>query len=108
MDKSKKIYTLMEIKDLSFPIFEDNEFVNKVYLFGSYARGEATENSDIDFMIVLSRPVGLEFFGLYDLLQDKFGKLVDVISEKEAYKIMPKSIERDKVLIYERKNESNV
>ena len=108
MNKPKQIYTLDEIKQIASSVFSQYPTIQSAYLFGSYARGEATENSDLDFMIVLSRPVGLEFFGLYDLLQDKFGKLVDVISEKEAYKIMPKSIERDKVLIYERKNESNV
>ena len=30
---------------------------NKIVLFGSYARGEATENSDIDLLIVFSEPV---------------------------------------------------
>ena len=42
----------------------------------------------------------MEFFGLYYFLQEEFGKNVDVISEKEAYEIMPKSIERDKVKVY--------
>ena len=51
-------------------------------------------------MIVLNRKVGMEFFGLYHFLQEEFGKKVDVISEKEAYDIMPESIERDKVKIY--------
>ena len=34
------------------------------------------------------------------LTQEEFGKIVDVISEKEVYEIMPKSIERDKVRVY--------
>ena len=33
------------------------ETLRQVWLFGSYARGEATEDSDIDFMVVLSEPV---------------------------------------------------
>ena len=76
---------------------------NKIILLGlggSYAYGTNNENSDIDFMIVLNRAVGMEFFGLYYFLQEEFGKNVDVISEKEAYEIMPKSIERDKVKVY--------
>ena len=99
---SNKIYTLEEIKTKSKPIFINNDFVDKVYLFGSYARGEATEHSDLDFMVVLARPVGLDFFGLYDYLQTEFHKNVDVITENEAKSIMPKTLERDKVLIYER------
>lgn len=102
MSLSKKIYTLDEIKNISKPIFEHNDFVDKAYLFGSYARKEANETSDLDFMIVLAKPVGLEFFGLYEFLQTKFKKKVDVITENEAKTIMPKTIERDKVLIYER------
>lgn len=94
------IYTIEQIKDKCRKVFEKQNFVKEAYLFGSYARGEATENSDIDFMIVLNRAVGMEFFGLYYFLQEEFGKNVDIISEKEAYEIMPKSIERDKVKVY--------
>ena len=32
------------------------------YLFGSYARGEATDKSDIDILIVLNEPTGMKFF----------------------------------------------
>ena len=94
------IYTIEQIKDKCRKVFDKQNFIKEAYLFGSYARGEATEKSDIDFMIVLNRTVGLEFFGLYHFLQEEFGKNVDVISEKEAYEIMPKSIERDKVKVY--------
>lgn len=37
---------------------------------------------------------------MYHFLQEEFGKKVDVLSENEAYDIMPKSIDRDKVKIY--------
>lgn len=94
------IYTIEQIKDKCRKVFDKQNFIKEAYLFGSYARGEATEKSDIDFMIILNRTVGLEFFGLYHFVQEEFGKNVDVISEKEAYEIMPKSIERDKVKVY--------
>ena len=101
---TEKIYSIDEIKNISYEVFKHYPTIKEAYLFGSYARNEQTEKSDLDFMIVLYRPVGLEFFGLYDYLQDGFGKPVDVITEKEAYDIMPKSIERDKVIIYERQH----
>ena len=78
------IYTIEQIKEKCHKVFKKQDFVKEAYLFGSYARGEATENSDIDFMIILNRAVGMEFFGLYYYLQEEFGKNVDVISEKEA------------------------
>lgn len=104
MDNKDKIIKIDEIKKRSRHIFESLNFVEKAYLFGSYARGEATPESDMDFMIVLNKKVGLDFFGLYHFLGEEFKKNVDVITEKEALEIMPKTIERDKVKIYERKN----
>lgn len=56
------IYTIEQIKDKCRKVFEKQNFVKEAYLFGSYARGEATENSDIDFMIVLNRAVGMRYF----------------------------------------------
>ena len=77
------IYTIEQIKNKSKEVFDNQDFVK-----------------DIDFMIVLNRAVGMEFFGLYHFLQKEFQKDVDVLTEKEAYDIMPESIERDKVKIY--------
>lgn len=71
-------------------------------MFGSFARNDANENSDIDFLVEVNREVGLEFFGLYDYLQDEFDRKVDVITQDEAERIMGKKIDKDKVLIYER------
>ena len=46
-DLNKSIYTIKEIKTIIKPIL--NKYgINEIYLFGSYARGEAKESSDID------------------------------------------------------------
>ncbi len=47
-EKVDKIYTIEEIKQKSVPIAKKYG-VKKFSLFGSYARGEATKNSDLDF-----------------------------------------------------------
>lgn len=91
-----------DIQRRSHKIFDSNDFVKRVYLFGSYARNQASDKSDIDFLIETNREVGIEFFGLYEYLQDEFQKTVDVITEEEAKKIMGDKIDKDKVLIYER------
>lgn len=104
MERTDEVIEITDIEKRSRHIFESADFVEEAFLFGSYARGEANPKSDIDFMIVLNRKVGLDFFGLYHFLSEEFKKNVDVITEKEALEIMPKSIERDKVKIYERKN----
>lgn len=91
-----------DIQKRSRKIFDSNDFVKRVYLFGSYARNQANDKSDIDFLVETNREVGMEFFGLYEYLQDEFQKSVDVITGEEAKNIMGDKIDKDKVLIYER------
>ncbi len=91
-----------EIRRRCYKIFEPEKFVNRVFLFGSYARGEANDKSDLDFLVETNTKVGLEFFGLYDFLQEEFKKPVDVITVEEADRIMGDKIKKDRVLIYER------
>lgn len=103
----KRIYTLDEIKKISYPVFETYPSISAVYLFGSYARNDANERSDLDFMLILKDD---EIETLKDELrvqsdlQVAFRKEVDTLSSEEAYEIMPKSIERDKILIYTKNN----
>ncbi len=47
---SEKIYTVEEIKEMIYNIFKKYG-IEKAYIFGSYARGEANKQSDIDIMI---------------------------------------------------------
>lgn len=54
------VYTTAEIADKVRPIAKAYG-IDKVYLFGSYARGEATEESDIDFYVEFSKPLGLKY-----------------------------------------------
>lgn len=102
------ILSIDEIIEKTKPIFDDEEFsfVDKVYLFGSYARNEANENSDIDFMICLSSydGVGLNFYGLYPKLQEATNKNVDVLTENEVESLKNKLIYREMICIYDRQN----
>ena len=51
-------------------------------LFGSYARQEQTEHSDIDVLVEFSEPVGIEFIDLAEELERIFNKRIDLISKK--------------------------
>jgi predicted nucleotidyltransferase len=55
--------------------------VNKIGVFGSYARGEATEKSDIDFLVGFSEPIGWEIVDLKNYLESMFHKKVDLVTE---------------------------
>jgi hypothetical protein len=60
---SEKVYTIEEIKRLVTPIAKKYD-VDRVFLFGSYARGEADNKSDLDFVIDKGRLRGLKFAGM--------------------------------------------
>lgn len=79
--------------------------VLKAWVFGSYARGEQREDSDIDIMIVPDRNAHVGLFLLSGMrldLQGILGKKVDLVTEKRLLPFARPSVERDKVLMYER------
>jgi len=78
--------------------------VLKAWLFGSFARGEQTEDSDVDILVVLdnAQPVGLKFFGMYEDLKELLGRSVDLVVDRSLASFARESVERDKKLIYER------
>ncbi|MBR0439262.1 MAG: nucleotidyltransferase domain-containing protein [Bacilli bacterium] len=70
------------IKNKTSEIFANYPEVKCAYLYGSYARGEATVKSDVDLLIV-SDTMGLKFYKLASDLEDALGKTVDLISHRQ-------------------------
>ena len=84
--------------------FFENKPVIKAYLFGSQARGEANEKSDIDLMVELdySSGIGWEFIDMQLELQKMLACKVDLVSANGFSPHIGPFIEADKKLIYER------
>ena len=79
--------------------------VLKVWLFGSFARGEQTPESDVDILIVPDRSQHFSLFtlsGMYEDLKELLGREVDLITDGGLMPFARESAERDKILIYER------
>ena len=80
--------------------------VLRAYLFGSYARDEADEKSDIDLLVELDYSQKGSIWGQYVAmigeLEKKLGKKVDLVSIDSISKYIAPYIHRDKVLVYER------
>lgn len=84
-----------------------NQPVLKAWLFGSYARGEQREDSDVDIMVVLDSNAHVGLFKLSGMrldLQDLLLKNVDLVTEKGLLPFARQSVENDKKLLYERVN----
>lgn len=96
---STRVYTINEIRKMIQPIAESFG-VERIYLFGSYARGEANENSDLDFRIDKGKVSGFAFGGLINAIEDAFDKRVDVVTTKSLDSDFLKSIEKEEVLLY--------
>lgn len=73
-----------KLKDLK-PVLEKKYKVKIIGIFGSYAKNEAKENSDIDILVEFSEDIGWEFIDLKYFLEQNLGKEVDLVT-KEALK----------------------
>ena len=78
--------------------------VLKAWVFGSYARGEEREDSDIDLLVELDEKqrIGMKFFGMHVDLKELLGKEVDLVVDGCLMPFAEKSANHDKILIYER------
>ena len=81
VDEENGVLTIEKIKELSISILSKYP-VEYCYLFGSYAKGKATEKSDVDLLVCTSI-TGIEFFGLVEELREKLKKKVDVLDQKQ-------------------------
>lgn len=73
-------------------------------LFGSYARGEATEGSDVDLYARFGRPVSLfDVLSVKHEMEDALGLAVDLIVEEAVvpYPFVREGMDRDQVVLYE-------
>ena len=81
-----KIFTIDDIETLVKPIAEKYR-VKEIYLFGSYARGEADESSDLDFLVFGGENFKLTtIFSLAEELRMILKKNVDVFEINEINK----------------------
>lgn len=102
MKMNDKIYSIEEIQTRISPIAMQYG-VERVYLFGSYAKGCATEESDIDLRIGKGMLRGLfALSGMRLEICDVLSKEVDLLTTNSLDEKFRNKIREDEVLIYER------
>ncbi|GHV37372.1 hypothetical protein FACS18949_17630 [Clostridia bacterium] len=95
------VYSIEQIKDLITPVAR-NYGVERVMLFGSYARGEAREDSDVDFHVDAGNVRDLFALSGFMLdLEETLGKKVDVVTSGGIRREFRKRIKPDEVVLYE-------
>ena len=100
---TKTIYLLDEIKEKLAPIATEYG-VNKILLFGSYSRSEATADSDLDFYIADKGELHslLKLSGMILDLQETFGCKIDLLSGKIEDSALFDNIVREGVVVFDR------
>ncbi|MBJ2188945.1 MAG: nucleotidyltransferase domain-containing protein [Muribaculaceae bacterium] len=81
--------------------------VLRAWLFGSYSRGEETDESDIDLLVDYDKSSGLSLLkicGMITDLEDMLGRKVDIVENGRLKDFAVPSVNHDKILIYERAN----
>jgi len=73
----------------------DKYGLSQLAIFGSYARRQERENSDVDILVEFNRPIGLEFIDLAEELEKILHIKVDLVSKKGIKKKYFKSIETE-------------
>lgn len=101
LDEEHGILTLDEIKEGCKAVLNEYD-VKYCILFGSYAKGKATEKSDVD-LLISTEIVGLKFFGIAERLRETLHKKVDLLDLRQLAdnQALIDEILKDGVRVYE-------
>jgi hypothetical protein len=96
MDKEQ----IIEKIDKNLPFLKEKYNVKEMGLFGSVARGEEENSSDIDILVEFSSPIGFfDFIRLEDFLSGILGKKVDLVSKKAIKPIIKNDILEETIYV---------
>jgi len=71
---------LNKLKELK-PFLKREYSVKEIGLFGSFASDSARDDSDIDLLVELEKPIGWKFFSLEIYLEQIFGRKIDLVTK---------------------------
>jgi predicted nucleotidyltransferase len=92
-----------ELREKIVPLLKP--YVKRVAVFGSFAHGEDTPDSDIDLLVALKPsderpPLGLNWFGLWAEIEQRLGRKVDLVTEDALSPYIRPYVERERVVLY--------
>ena len=103
--RNKKQKMSIQVMSSQIANYLKTQPVLKAWIFGSFARGEETKDSDVDILILPDKTQHFSLFtlsGMYEDLKEILGCEVDLITDGGLMPFARESADRDKILIYER------
>lgn len=92
--------TIEDIRTKAIPILRANG-VEYAALFGSAARGETRDDSDIDILVRFSQDISLlDHIGVAYELKDVLGQKVDLVTERSLHRLLAPRVKRDLKVLY--------
>ena len=100
LKEGENMYTVQGIQDKIAPVCR-RYGVDRVFLFGSYVRGEATEQSDIDLRVDLGNQLkGLAVAGFYADMEEALGRRIDIMTTRQLPEEFLRCIASEEVQVY--------
>lgn len=98
---------IISILKKELPKLKDEYGVERVVLYGSFAKGTQKKKSDIDILVDIKKSIGLEFVSLSDRLEEVLGRKVDVATyahfrrsfQNPRYKHIAEDIEKSMIYV---------
>lgn len=94
-----KIYKIDEIKEKVIPIAKDYG-IDALFLFGSYAKGTANAESDVDFRVDKGNVRGIRFASLLLSLEESLNKNIDLVTSASLDSRFLDSIKNEEIMLY--------
>ena len=102
MKEPRKKQDIMQLLERQLPYLREKYGVQRIAVYGSFAKGNQTRKSDVDILVQLARPLGFEFVELAYHLEKILKKKVDLATfdtlkrslESPRYKNIASDIER--------------
>lgn len=92
--------TVLALLRAHLPVLRERYGVQRLRLFGSFARNAARDDSDVDVLVDFGQPPNADrFFGVQFYLEDLLGRSVDVASETALRERLRPYVERDAIAV---------
>ena len=83
---------VIEVLKSELPYMSSNYGVKRIALFGSFARGEQKEDSDVDILVEFRKPIGFKFVDFAEYVEKLVGRKVDILTPEGVKGIRIKEV----------------